>query len=280
MNASGRTPGEVARELGVSGATLRRWARRFSNWLSPSARRPRQRQYTDADIVIFRAIKGMLQEGLTYEEVEQRLARLALEGGEGSTQAAIAVAHAEDETATDTLALPEAAIEGELEVARLITETLSSISGQQQMVITGQQTMRQLLGVVLQDNFNLKEENIRLRERILETERKLYELKREMAATRSEERERMRQMESYLFELQRRLDLMTARPAASPQPALPTATVASSPPLHPPEKPSSTSSSTPSSGPEAAKTPVSSDSAASPPPKPGLWQRFLHWLET
>lgn len=65
MNASARSPGEVARELGVSSATLRRWARLFRDWLSPEARRPRQRRYTDADVLIFQAIKGMLQEGLT-----------------------------------------------------------------------------------------------------------------------------------------------------------------------------------------------------------------------
>ena len=88
----------------------------------------------------------------------------------------------------------------------------------QQIILTGQQTSRQLLGVLLQDNFNLKEENTRLRERMVENERKVFELKRELDEARSQERERMRQMEAHLFEVQRRLDSMAQRRSAQHQP--------------------------------------------------------------
>jgi hypothetical protein len=54
------------------------------------------------------------------------------------------------------------------------------------------------MGVVIQDNFNLKEENNRLRERMLELERQLGELRREDVARR----EAMRQeMEMKLMEI-------------------------------------------------------------------------------
>jgi hypothetical protein len=40
------------------------------------------------------------------------------------------------------------------------------------------QVNRNLLGVIIQDNFNLKEENAKLRERMLKLEQELAELKR------------------------------------------------------------------------------------------------------
>ncbi len=64
---------------------------------------------------------------------------------------------------------------GQAEVAMmtLFDDTLSTISDNQQSLLNSQAANRELLGVVIQDNLNLKEENNRLRERILELERSI-----------------------------------------------------------------------------------------------------------
>ena len=49
---------------------------------------------------------------------------------------------------------------------------------------------------------------------MVDTERRVFEIKRELDGNRSMERDRMRQMEAQLFELQRRLDTMAQQRAA------------------------------------------------------------------
>jgi hypothetical protein len=61
----------------------------------------------------------------------------------------------------------------------------------QQTVLSSQQANRDLLGVVVQDNFNLKEENSRLRERMLQLERELSDVRRRSDETRAELLERL-----------------------------------------------------------------------------------------
>ena len=63
------------------------------------------------------------------------------------------------------------------------------------MLLGSQQANRDLLKVVLQDNFTLKEENTKLRDRMLELERDLAEMRRLDAARREEVENRLRKME-------------------------------------------------------------------------------------
>ena len=60
-----------------------------------------------------------------------------------------------------------------------LTNTLSSLSDSQKSVLNSQAANRELLGVLLQDNFNLKEENNRLRERILQVEKEVAQTRQE-----------------------------------------------------------------------------------------------------
>jgi uncharacterized protein YlxW (UPF0749 family) len=60
---------------------------------------------------------------------------------------------------------------GESPALAFLTNTLATLSDSQKSILNSQSANRELLGVLLQDNFNLKEENNRLRERILEVER-------------------------------------------------------------------------------------------------------------
>ena len=226
---AGRRPAEVSRELGVSPSTLRRWSQQFGDLLSPDAGHPgpqatgktAHRRYSSTDVETLQRVRQLLQQGLTVEEVRGQLANAP--GPAPSTEPDPEVeAPAAELVSTEgqTLVLSPSPAD-EPDIGQLVADTLSSLSDSQKIILGGQQTARQLLGVLLQDNFNLKEENVRLRERMVDTERRVFEMKRELDANRSAERERMRQMEAHLFDLQRRLDAIAQQRALVQQPAAP-----------------------------------------------------------
>jgi len=69
------TPKQIYETLTISPSTLRRWAKRFENHLSLENHEPgTHRNYTPEDLSIFRAIQTHLENGLTYAEIENRLA--------------------------------------------------------------------------------------------------------------------------------------------------------------------------------------------------------------
>ncbi len=227
--AAGRRPAEVARELGVSPSTLRRWSQQFGDLLSPEAGtstspfsgKITHRRYASTDIETLQRVRGLMQEGMTAEEIRTHLVV------EFTPEPEIEIVLDEEEEELAEILTDESqalALDSELDeaidIGRLVSDTLESLSDSQQIILGGQQTARQLLGVLLQDNFNLKEENVRLRERMVDTERRVFEIKRELDGNRSMERDRMRQMEAQLFELQRRLDTMAQQRAAMGQPVV------------------------------------------------------------
>jgi regulator of replication initiation timing len=65
-----------------------------------------------------------------------------------------------------------------------LADSLHNVADSQQAVLNSQAANRELLGVVLQDNFNLKEENTRMRERMLELERQVAQIRRDEEARR------------------------------------------------------------------------------------------------
>jgi len=226
--STGRRPAEVARELGVSSSTLRRWSQQFGDLLSSEAGTPTSqfsgkithRRYASADVETLQRVQGLMKQGLTAEEIRTQLVlKVAPEpevDAAPDEEELIAEILADDNQA---LAL-DSELDDPLDIGRLVSDTLSTLSDSQQIILGGQQTAKQLLGVLLQDNFNLKEENVRLRERMVDTERRVFEMKRELDGNRSQERDRMRQMEAQLFELQRRLDGLAHQRAALGQPVV------------------------------------------------------------
>ena len=228
-------PADAARELGIPASTLRRWSRRFAPFLSDEANGAARaqngrghRRYTEQDKIILARCKTLLGEGKTFEQVTQIL--------EANFQAQVVTVEGEIELDAGPEPVTEPNEGAELmreedaaHLGQLLAQTLSALSGSQQMLITGQQSERELLGIILQDNFNLKEENKKIRERMVETERRIFEMKRDHEKQRNEERERMRQMEAYLFQLQRQMDELVRRPQPQPAPPPPPATPAPEP---------------------------------------------------
>jgi DNA-binding transcriptional MerR regulator len=165
-----RQPQEMASRLEISAATLRRWSEEFASFLSDEARSTddgQTAQYTDADLTTLITVKSLMAEGLSYEQAHARLSETRTDGPEGSASLV---------KSEPVLAMAPA--------IAFISDTLHNVADSQQAVLNSQAANRELLGVVLQDNFNLKEENARLRERMLELERQMAQLGREQEARR------------------------------------------------------------------------------------------------
>jgi DNA-binding transcriptional MerR regulator len=166
-----RQPQELASRLEVSPSTLRRWSEEFAEFLSEeadSSEGKQHRRYSDEDMATLITVKGLMADGLTYEQVRERLGELRSDAKSGSAGTLVAA----------DAALPLAP------AMNFLADTLHNVADSQQAVLNSQAANRELLGVVLQDNFNLKEENSRMRERMLELERQITQLRRDEEARR------------------------------------------------------------------------------------------------
>lgn len=189
-----RTPQAVTTELDISSATLRRWADEFADYLSPeadSAQGKIHRRYTDHDVELFQRIKDWLNTGMTYEQVRQQLAlSFATLAGQSASSRAVDFSDASKDFGPALDMKEEGLTEDESKALitsngsespaiSFLTNTLATLSDTQQSILNSQAANRELLGVLIQDNFNLKEENNRLRERILDIERGLSQSRQE-----------------------------------------------------------------------------------------------------
>lgn len=192
-----RLPSQVAARLDISSSTLRRWSKEFAPFLSQTAGYPElssnggasHRRYTDEDLETLITIKGLLAEGYSYHQVTKRLEVMRV--GEATQDDIYALVAAEGEK----LGLAPA--------MSVLSDTIHTVADGQQMLLHSQQASRDLLGVVIQDNFNLKEENARLRERMLRLEREISEVKRREEERRGAVEERLLQLELEQLEKRR-----------------------------------------------------------------------------
>jgi DNA-binding transcriptional MerR regulator len=67
------TPGQVSESLKVPASTLRRWAVKFVDHLSPQPKGRTHRKYTVDDLNTFRRIRDLSGQGFTLEEIANRL---------------------------------------------------------------------------------------------------------------------------------------------------------------------------------------------------------------
>jgi DNA-binding transcriptional MerR regulator len=173
-----RTASEVAARLEISPSTLRRWTVEFADFLSDGAiaAESQTHLYTDADLDLLTTAKSLLSEGCTYYQAGKRLEAQHTQGDEGER----------------ALAVPESSGAA----FTFLSETLHTVSDSQQLLLGSQQATRDLLGVLLQDNFSLKEENAKLRDRMLNLERELTEFRRHSARQRRQLQIRMKHLEA------------------------------------------------------------------------------------
>lgn len=180
------TPGEVAHLLGISPSTLRRWSTRFAEFLSFGAGHTSagtashtHRRYTQEDVAVLRTVRDMLSQGFTYEHV---LNSLSLRAGVKEPREGELAAVQQEAAAPPALTL--------------FTNAMHTIADGQQLLLNSQQASRELLNVVIQDNFLLKEENARLRERMMRLEQELSENRRRAEARIEMLERRLERLES------------------------------------------------------------------------------------
>ncbi len=163
MTEAQKTAQQTATELGVSFSTLKRWTKDFAPFLSPASPMTGDgtgRRFSPEDVAILQRIKEQLASGLSTEELVEQL-------------------HAEGQGETASMALTTQ--DGGMEQSAgfvVLTDTLRAMIENQQTIQNSLQVNRNLQGVIIQDNFNLKEENMRLRERMQKLEQELADLRK------------------------------------------------------------------------------------------------------
>jgi DNA-binding transcriptional MerR regulator len=176
-----KTSADMAAELGISAQTLKNWTRDFSEFLSPPGPLGENaRQFSEDDIFVLKRIKDHLASGLTFEETAEELRS----DGYGSTNG---------NGANGALA-----VQNSQQGFGVLTDTLRVMIENQQTVQNSLQVNRNLLGVIIQDNFNLKEENAKLRERMLKLEQELAEMKKRDQEYRLTVEQRMMRLENMM----------------------------------------------------------------------------------
>jgi DNA-binding transcriptional MerR regulator len=185
---------------------LRRWSQQFAVFLSPAAQSsdedaPRHRRYTDEDLATLITVKGLLSEGYTYSQVRRRLQ--VLRAGTAPESEAYALVTSEEPTTTMAPAIS------------VLSDTLHTVADGQQLLLNSQQVNRDLLSMTIQDNFNLKAENAKLRERMLELERSLSETKRHEASKRESLEGRLQAVEDTLAAITQQTQVYDEEPRRS-----------------------------------------------------------------
>jgi DNA-binding transcriptional MerR regulator len=183
---------EVAYHLQVTADTLRSWNRRFGRFLSVQAGGDDPR-YTTADVAALVMVQKLVEQGLSDEQVGERLTPKRIVRDEAPSLALSADQGRQLVDAKATL-LPQA-----------LGDILSAIANSQQSVLNSQSTVREVVGVVVQDNFNLKEENRKLRDRMLELERVLAEYQRREETRKERMENRLRALEGTVAALQQQI---------------------------------------------------------------------------
>ncbi len=156
-----KTIQQTATELGVSLSTLKRWAKDFAPFLTPAGAvgDGANRHFEDDDMQMLKHVKEQLAGGLSTEEVIEQL-------------------HAEGRGETVSSALTTRDSAGQAAGFVVLTDTLRAMIENQQTIQNSLQVNRNLQGVIIQDNFNLKEENMKLRERMLKLEQELSDVRK------------------------------------------------------------------------------------------------------
>jgi len=182
---------EVAKHLQISPDTLRSWNQRFAQMLhiDPIAESPR---YSSADVAVLLTIQKLIDQRMSDEQVIKQLMPRRIEPERSAVS--LAVQRAGE--------VGEGSISG---AAQALTDVLSVIAGSQQSVLNSQSSMREMVTVVVQDNFNLKEENRKLRDRMLELERALAEYQRREETRKERMEARMRALEGTVAALQQQM---------------------------------------------------------------------------
>lgn len=199
---------EVVRHLHTEPYLLRQWSRRYASFLSEGAADDYPR-YTNGDIITLSIVQTLLVQGYSDSQVEQHLA--SRQSNHSSTPSFVVDPSADfrpidapsDESSSDN---PVAVGKNtELVLADTLHDVFGALADNQRAILSNQATVREIVGVVVQDNFNLKEENRKLRDRMLELERTIAEYQRREELRKERLESRLRALETTTGGLQQQL---------------------------------------------------------------------------
>lgn len=183
---------EVAYHFQVTPDMLRGWMHRFAQVLSASAKADPPR-FSTADVAALGMVQKLLEQGFQDEQINSQLTPKRIVPDE-SASLALSADQARQLVEGKAALLPQA-----------LGDILSAIANGQQTVLNSQSTVREIVGVVVQDNFNLKEENRKLRDRMLELERALAEYQRREETRKERLESRLRGLENTIAALQQQI---------------------------------------------------------------------------
>lgn len=181
---------EAADHLNVSGGALHRLSERFSRYLSARVLQEIP-SYTNADIAALIAVQKLLAQGYSDDQIDKYLTPIRPSNNTGDAAHAVAAADDGEEAGAGS--------------APAVEEFLNTIISNQQAILNSQATLREMVNVVVQDNFSLKDENRKLRDRMLELERVLAEYQRREETRKERIEHRLRALEGTVGALQQQL---------------------------------------------------------------------------
>lgn len=185
---------EVARHLDVSTDGLQRLRRRFARHLSPNAAAADAPSFTTADIAALVTVQKLLAQGYDDEQIDAHLTPPQIEEIPDDIPGPLLPAEVNAVDDEEDSGLPQ-----------VVGDVLHTIVSSQQAVLNGQTNLRDMLNVVVQDNFNLKDENRKLRDRMLEMERVLAEYQRREETRKERMEGRLRALEATVAALQQQV---------------------------------------------------------------------------
>lgn len=189
-----QSPSAVAEQLNISPDQLRRWTKEFAAQLSASAVGTGAYRYTAEDVQRLRIVRDLFTQGKSFDEVSRHLSPDSpTDRYKDYHESPIKPDAVEDDPQAVVIQPEESSAQAP--TALVLREMLQGFAAGQEAILNSQQTNRNLMGVVIQDNFNLKEENARLRERMMKLEQELNELRRAQSEYRQQIEQRLRQME-------------------------------------------------------------------------------------
>jgi regulator of replication initiation timing len=202
---NGRVPfSEATAILRTEPHLLWRWSQRFALFLGPDVTGDHP-HYTTVDIQTLEEIQSLQAEGLNDQQIAQHLALHQAAAEERASSASAASALAELENSSEVPNLPAKLLDGGEMGTQALHDVFNALASGQQAVLNNQTSMREIVGVVVQDNFNLKGENRKLRERMLELERTLAEYQRREETRKERLESRLRALEGTVGGLQHQI---------------------------------------------------------------------------
>jgi DNA-binding transcriptional MerR regulator len=220
---------EVTGLLQVTPERLQQWGRVFPFFLDEEAKSARP-QYSQADLATLLVIQKLLEAGHDHEQIIRRLSiqratsaatpeHLSTMAESAHTgEAGVSYPDADESVTQVRLARPTEQppstpqrtpqLPASTKPANLnetVGELLNTVAGSQQSMLNIQDSIREMLGVIVQDNFNLKHENRKLRERMLELERTLAEYQRREETRKERMEGRLRAVEGTLSAIQQQV---------------------------------------------------------------------------